>query len=40
MESKIRLEKTEEGSTVGCFGLLGCWVHDETDDETQCTDNE
>ncbi|HLR07121.1 MAG TPA: type II toxin-antitoxin system HicB family antitoxin [Pyrinomonadaceae bacterium] len=33
MKYKIRLEKTEEGYSVSCPGLPGCWSHGETEAE-------
>lgn len=33
MKYKILLEKTEEGYSVSCPGLPGCWSQGETEDE-------
>jgi predicted RNase H-like HicB family nuclease len=33
MKYKIRLEKTEEGYSVSCPGLPGCWSQGETEEE-------
>ena len=33
MKYKIRLEKTEEGYSVSCPGLPGCWSQGETEAE-------
>ncbi len=33
MKYKIRLEKTEEGYSVSCPGLPGCWSQGQTEDE-------
>ena len=33
MKYKIRLEKTEEGFSVSCPGLPGCWSQGQTEDE-------
>jgi predicted RNase H-like HicB family nuclease len=33
MKYKIRLEKTEEGHSVSCPGLPGCWSQGETEEE-------
>lgn len=33
MKYKIRLEKTEEGYSVSCPGLPGCWSQGETEDQ-------
>jgi predicted RNase H-like HicB family nuclease len=30
---KIRLEKSEEGYSVSCPGLPGCWSQGETEEE-------
>jgi predicted RNase H-like HicB family nuclease len=37
MKYKIRLEKTEEGYSVSCPGLPGCWSQGET--ETEALEN-
>ncbi|HEY0077604.1 MAG TPA: type II toxin-antitoxin system HicB family antitoxin [Pyrinomonadaceae bacterium] len=33
MKYKIRLEKSEEGYSVSCPGLPGCWSQGETEEE-------
>lgn len=33
MKYKIRLEKTEEGYSVSCPGLPGCWSQGETEEQ-------
>jgi len=33
MKYKILLEKSEEGYSVSCPGLPGCWSQGETEDE-------
>lgn len=33
MKYKIRLEQTEEGYSVSCPGLPGCWSQGQTEDE-------
>ena len=33
MKYKIRLEKTEEGFSVSCPGLPGCWSQGGTEEE-------
>ena len=33
MKYKIRLEKTDEGYSVSCPGLPGCWSQGETEAE-------
>lgn len=33
MKYKIRLEKTEEGYSVSCPGLPGCWSQGGTEEE-------
>ena len=33
MKYKIRLERTEEGYSVSCPGLPGCWSQGETEEE-------
>ncbi len=33
MKYKILLEKTEEGYSVSCPGLPGCWSQGETEEE-------
>jgi predicted RNase H-like HicB family nuclease len=33
MKYKILLEQTEEGYSVSCPGLPGCWSQGETEDE-------
>jgi predicted RNase H-like HicB family nuclease len=33
MKYKILLEKTDEGYSVSCPGLPGCWSQGETEDE-------
>ena len=33
MKYKIRLERTEEGYSVSCPGLPGCWSQGETEAE-------
>ena len=33
MKYKIRLEESEEGFTVWCPGLPGCWSQGETEEE-------
>lgn len=33
MKYKIRLEKTEEGYSVSCPGLPGCWSQGDTEEE-------
>jgi predicted RNase H-like HicB family nuclease len=33
MKYKIRLEKTEEGYSVSCPGLPGCWSQGNTEEE-------
>ena len=33
MKYKIVLEKSEEGYSVGCIGLPGCWSQGETEEE-------
>jgi predicted RNase H-like HicB family nuclease len=33
MKYKIRLEKTQEGYSVWCPGLPGCWSQGETEEE-------
>jgi predicted RNase H-like HicB family nuclease len=33
MKYKIRLEKGEEGYSVSCPGLPGCWSQGETEEE-------
>ena len=33
MKYKVLLEKSEEGYSVSCPGLPGCWSQGETEDE-------
>ncbi len=33
MNYKVRLEKTEEGYSVSCPGLPGCWSQGDTEEE-------
>ncbi len=33
MEYKVKLEKTEEGWSVWCPGLPGCWSQGENEEE-------
>ena len=33
MKYKIVLQKSEEGYSVGCIGLPGCWSQGETEEE-------
>ena len=33
MKYKIVLQKSEEGYSVGCMGLPGCWSQGETEEE-------
>jgi predicted RNase H-like HicB family nuclease len=33
MKYKIRLEKTEEGYSVSCPGLPGCWSQGDTEEQ-------
>jgi predicted RNase H-like HicB family nuclease len=33
MNYKVRLEKSEEGYSVSCPGLPGCWSQGETEEE-------
>jgi predicted RNase H-like HicB family nuclease len=33
MKYKIRLEQTEEGYSVSCPGLPGCWSQGQTEEE-------
>jgi len=33
MKYRIKLEKTEEGYTVWCPGLPGCWSQGKTEEE-------
>ena len=33
MKYKVRLLKTDEGFSVSCPGLPGCWSHGHTGDE-------
>lgn len=33
MNYKVRLQKTEEGYSVSCPGLPGCWSQGETEEE-------
>ena len=33
MKYKVRLTKTEEGFSVACPGLPGCWSQGQTEDE-------
>ena len=33
MKYKIVLQKSEEGYSVGCVGLPGCWSQGETEEE-------
>ena len=33
MKYKIRLEKSEEGYSVSCPGLPGCWSQGDTEEE-------
>ena len=33
MKYKVRLTKTEEGFSVSCPGLPGCWSEGRTEDE-------
>ncbi len=33
MNYKVRLQKSEEGYSVSCPGLPGCWSQDATEEE-------
>lgn len=33
MQYKVRLEKTDEGYSVWCPGLPGCWSQGETEEQ-------
>jgi len=33
MKYRVKLEKTEEGSAIGCPGLPGCWSPGTTEEE-------
>jgi predicted RNase H-like HicB family nuclease len=33
MQYRVKLEKTEEGYSVSCPGLPGCWSQGETEEE-------
>ena len=33
MNYKVRLQKSEEGYSVSCPGLPGCWSQGETEEE-------
>jgi predicted RNase H-like HicB family nuclease len=33
MSYKVRLQKSEEGYSISCLGLPGCWSQGETEEE-------